>query len=233
MDIIYQDKDILVCVKPAGVLSTDEPGGVPDLVREALGDPNANVRTVHRLDQVVSGLMVLARSADAASELSRQIRDGEFEKEYLAVVHGTPEKAEDTLRDLLLRSKQERKTYVVTEPGDTDFQLGQTLSEDEYYEACEDYGDAFVADMGAQAIKKLLDEIDLDKLIEDLRKEADEAKGQKQKKIQKRLKTLEGMQAAGIKPEDLVLTVIPVIPLYLASLFKVMHFLVVALRLQT
>jgi len=53
MDIIYQDKDILVCVKPAGVLSTDEPGGLPELVREALGDPNANVRTVHRLDRTV------------------------------------------------------------------------------------------------------------------------------------------------------------------------------------
>ena len=49
--------------------------------------------------------------------------------------------------------------YVVTEPGDTDFQLGQTLSEDEYYEACEDFPDAFVADMGAQAIKTLLENV--------------------------------------------------------------------------
>ena len=60
MDILYQDNSILVCIKPAGVLSTDEPGGVPELVRQALGDPNACVRTVHRLDRVVSGLMVLA-----------------------------------------------------------------------------------------------------------------------------------------------------------------------------
>ncbi len=66
--------------------------------------------------------------------------------------------------------------------------------------------------MGATAIKRLLDEIDLDKLIEKLHEEEAEAKGQKEKKIQKRLKTLEGMQAAGIKPADLVLTVIPVIP---------------------
>ena len=112
MEIIYQDRDILVCVKPAGVKSTDEPGGLPSLVREALGDPNANVRTVHRLDQVVSGLMVLAWNAKSASELSRQIRENEFQKEYLAVVHGHTAKA-DTLRDLLLRNKQERKTYVV------------------------------------------------------------------------------------------------------------------------
>ena len=117
MNIIYQDKDIVVCVKPPRVLSTDEPGGVPELVRQALGDPNANVRTVHRLDRTVSGLMVLARRSKAASELSRQIREGLFQKEYLAVVHGAPEEENGTLRDLLLRNKAERKTYVVTEPG--------------------------------------------------------------------------------------------------------------------
>ena len=114
MELLYQDKDIVICVKPAGVKSTDEPGGLPDLVRQALGDDN--VRTVHRLDQAVSGLMVLARRAKAASELSRQIREGEFEKEYLAVVHGTPEKAEDTLRDLLFRDKARRMTLVASEP---------------------------------------------------------------------------------------------------------------------
>ena len=117
MEIIYQDKDIIVCVKPAGVLSTDEPGGVPDLVRQNLGDPNANVRTVHRLDQTVSGLMVLARRGKAASELSRQIREGEFQKEYVAVVHGNLPEDREEFRDLLLRNKQERKTYIVAEPG--------------------------------------------------------------------------------------------------------------------
>lgn len=115
MELIYQDKDIVVCIKPARVLSTDEPGGMPELVREALGDPKGDVRTVHRLDRVVSGLMVLARSAEAASELSRQIREQEFDKEYLAVLHGHPEAENGTLRDLLMRNKPERKTYVVTE----------------------------------------------------------------------------------------------------------------------
>ena len=117
MDIIYQDKDILVCIKPAGVLSTDEPGGLPELVRESLGDPNANVRTVHRLDRTVSGLMVLARRSKAASELSRQIREGEFGKEYMAVCHGNLQEDHGEFRDLLLRNKQERKTYIVSESG--------------------------------------------------------------------------------------------------------------------
>ena len=116
MELVYVDKDILVCVKPPRVLSTDEPGGMPDLAREALGDPTADVRTVHRLDRVVAGLMVLARNAKAASELSRQIRDGEFGKEYLAVVHGVPDELRGTLRDLLGRDKARKMTFVAPEP---------------------------------------------------------------------------------------------------------------------
>lgn len=116
MEILYQDNDIIVAIKPARVLSTDEPGGMPDLVREALGNPKADVRTVHRLDRVVSGLMVLARNAAAASELSRQIREDIFQKEYLAVVHGRPENEEGTLTDLLLRNKARKMTMVVNTP---------------------------------------------------------------------------------------------------------------------
>lgn len=115
MEILYQDNDIVVAIKPPRVLSTDEPGGMPALLREALG--TEDIRTVHRLDRVVSGLMVLARNASAASELSWQIREGSFEKEYVAVVHGHPEARSGTLTDLLLRNKQEKKTYVVTQSG--------------------------------------------------------------------------------------------------------------------
>ena len=117
MEFLICDNSIVVCVKPSGVRSTDEPGGVPELVRTALGEPGAEVRTVHRLDQVVGGAMVLARSKAAASELGRQIMSRRFEKEYLAVVHGAPETDAGTFTDLLWRSKPERKTYVVTEPG--------------------------------------------------------------------------------------------------------------------
>lgn len=116
MEILFQDSYILVCIKPARVLSTDEPGGLPDLIRKALGEPNADVRTVHRLDRVVSGVMVLARSTAAASELSRQVREDIFQKEYLAVVHGIPESV-GTLRDLLVRDKARRMTMVAHAPG--------------------------------------------------------------------------------------------------------------------
>ena len=117
MELLYKDADILVCIKPPRVLSTDEPGGLPELVRQALGEPDADVRTVHRLDRVVSGVMVLARSAPAASELSRQIRENQFQKEYLAVIHGTPQARQGTLRDLLYRDKARRMTMVAQEPG--------------------------------------------------------------------------------------------------------------------
>ena len=116
MELIYKDKDIVVGVKPARVLSTDEPGGLPELIRQALGDPRADVRTVHRLDRVVSGVMVLARNARSASELSRQIREDAFEKEYLAVIHGKPKTEQGTLTDLLYRDKARRMTMVASEP---------------------------------------------------------------------------------------------------------------------
>ena len=116
LKILYMDRDILVCIKPARVLSTDEPGGLPSLIRTALGDEKADVRTVHRLDRVVSGVMVLARNPKAASELSRQIREDEFEKEYLAVVHGKPGQNSGTLMDLLYRDKARKMTMVASAP---------------------------------------------------------------------------------------------------------------------
>lgn len=112
MDIIYCDKDIVICIKPAGVLSTDEPGGIPELLREKLG---GEIRTVHRLDRVVSGLMLLARNAEAASLLSQQVRGSDFQKLYLAVVHG--EAADSgTMRDLLYRDKARKMTFVTDTP---------------------------------------------------------------------------------------------------------------------
>lgn len=117
MELLHVDDDIIVCIKPARVLSTDEPGGVPELVRQTLGDEKADVRTVHRLDRVVGGLMVLARNPESASELSRQIREDQFQKEYLAVIYGAPETDAGTLKDLLYRDKARKMTMIAHEPG--------------------------------------------------------------------------------------------------------------------
>ena len=113
LDILYCDADIVVCVKPPRVLSTDEPGGLPELLRSQLG--TEDFRTVHRLDRVVSGLMVVARNAKAASDISRQIRDDAFQKEYLAVIHGAPAQESGRLEDLLLRDKARKMTLVTKE----------------------------------------------------------------------------------------------------------------------
>lgn len=113
LDILYCDDDIVVCVKPPRVLSTDEPGGLPELLRNQLG--TEDFRTVHRLDRVVSGLMVVARNAKAASDISRQSREDAFQKEYLAVIHGEPAQESGRLEDLLLRDKARKMTLVAKE----------------------------------------------------------------------------------------------------------------------
>ena len=89
---------------------------------------------------------------------------------------------------------------------------GALMSENAYRNLPDDYEDLIEVGMGGAALYQLLGEIDLPKLIEDLRAEADTKKGQARKKIQKRLKMLEGMHNAGVKPESMCLTVLPVIP---------------------
>ncbi|MBQ5749492.1 MAG: RNA pseudouridine synthase [Oscillospiraceae bacterium] len=113
MEILYCDERIAVCIKPAGILSTDEDGGMPQMLREEL--KTACIRTVHRLDAAVSGVMVFARSQKAASLLSEQIRTHAFEKEYLAVIHGTPAENCGVMTDLLWRDSTSRKTLVVSQ----------------------------------------------------------------------------------------------------------------------
>lgn len=114
MDIVYQDERIVVAVKPAGVISTDVRNGMPELLRRQLHTDC--IRTVHRLDAPVSGLMVLARSSRAAAEISAQIRDGAFSKAYLAVLRGVPQEMSGELIDLLGRDRERRMTYVADAP---------------------------------------------------------------------------------------------------------------------
>ncbi|MCP4205980.1 MAG: DNA-directed RNA polymerase subunit beta' [Shimia sp.] len=117
-----------------------------------------------------------------------------------------------TLRDL------ERvlyfENYVVIEPGLTDLQYGQMMTEEEYMDAQDAYGmDAFTANIGAEAIREMLSQIDLESEAEQLRADLAEATGElKPKKIIKRLKVVESFIESGNRPEWMILTVIPVIP---------------------
>ena len=118
MEILYQDNRILICIKPAGVIAAgDGPDAKPALLRAELADEHACVRSVHRLDAAVSGLMVFARSQAAASILSEQVRNGAFKKEYLAVVHGTFSEKAGQMEDLLWYNRSLRKARVMDAPG--------------------------------------------------------------------------------------------------------------------
>ena len=117
MEILYCDNKIIVCVKPGGAVSTDEPGGVPSLLRIALGEESAPIYTVHRLDAAVGGVMVYARTRHAASDLGKAVESGAMDKTYLAVLRGVPQEKAGTLRDLLRRDTRRGMTFVVTEPG--------------------------------------------------------------------------------------------------------------------
>ena len=102
--------------------------------------------------------------------------------------------------------------YIVTDPGDTPLEKKQILNEKQYHEMREKYEDSFKAGMGAETIKELLAEIDLDKTCEELRAELEEASGQKRVRILKRLEVLEAFRQSGNRPERMILDVIPVIP---------------------
>ena len=103
--------------------------------------------------------------------------------------------------------------YVVTDPGNTSLMKGQVISEKEYREFIDKYGEgSFKAGMGAETIQAMLKEIDVEKLAADLRKDLDKANGQKKAKIIKRLETVDSFRLSGNKPEWMILEVLPVIP---------------------
>ena len=106
MEILYSDRDIVVCVKPVGLDSESE---VPGELKKALG---GEVFTLHRLDKNVGGVMVYARTKAAAAALSRAIQEGAMVKEYVALVHGAPPETGDW-EDLLWKDSKKNKVFVV------------------------------------------------------------------------------------------------------------------------
>ena len=113
MEILYEDKHIIVCIKPAGIPSEGQGSIVEQLSAQRDG---AYVALVHRLDTGVGGCMVFAKTKNAAAKLSAIIQEKKMTKEYLAVVQGVPEKEEDTLCDLLFKDSSKNKSFVVKRP---------------------------------------------------------------------------------------------------------------------
>ena len=106
MNILYSDREIAVIVKPVGM---DSEHAVPAAIMEKLG---GEVFPIHRLDLNVGGVMVYARTKQAAAQLSRLVQEGQLVKEYRALVHGAPPES-GVLEDLLFKDSRKNKVFVV------------------------------------------------------------------------------------------------------------------------
>ncbi|MBQ2758989.1 MAG: RluA family pseudouridine synthase [Clostridia bacterium] len=118
MNLLFEDNQIIVCIKPAGISSQERPDKrdmVNELIKhcEKQGITNPQIFPVHRLDTATAGIMVYAKTKTAAAFLSNEITQNNFQKEYLAIVHGVPEEKTAVLEDLLFRDTKKNKSYVV------------------------------------------------------------------------------------------------------------------------
>ena len=109
MEILFSDRDLVVCIKPVGLDAEME---LPAALKEQLG---GEIFPLHRLDKNVGGVMVYARTKAAAAALSKAIQNGDMVKEYVAKVHGTPPQS-GILTDLLFKDSRKNKVFVVKKP---------------------------------------------------------------------------------------------------------------------
>lgn len=107
MEVLFHDRDIAVCVKPLGL---DSEHDVQQRLVELLG---GDIFPIHRLDKNVGGVMVFARTKQAAAKLSQSVQNGDMVKEYVALVHGTPPDKGDW-EDLLFKDSRKNKVFVVS-----------------------------------------------------------------------------------------------------------------------
>ena len=118
MKILYEDKYLLVCEKPVGVESQVSSAGNPDMItilseyRKEQGE-DSYVGLVHRLDTATGGAMIYSKLEDVTGKISGVLNSSEYEKEYLAIVHGAPDTSKGEMCDLLFHDKQKNKSYVV------------------------------------------------------------------------------------------------------------------------
>lgn len=112
MEILYEDRELIVCVKPVGVLSesAEDKNGLVNILKE---HTKGEIYPVHRLDKSVGGVMVYAKTKASAAKLSKQVSDRSFNKEYLTVTYGFFEEREGVMEDLLFKDSSKNKTFVV------------------------------------------------------------------------------------------------------------------------
>lgn len=111
IEILFENNDFVVCVKPIGVASQND--NTQDMVKLLSQQTGSEIFPVHRLDTAVGGTMVFAKNSKTAAYLSKQIQNGIFKKRYLAVVSGKPVTDSGVLEDLLFKDSRKNKSYVV------------------------------------------------------------------------------------------------------------------------
>ena len=112
VQILFEDKDLLLCWKPAGVPSQPDPSGQPDLIT-ALSGHRPFIRLIHRLDTPTGGIMAFGLSPKSTAKLCELVQDHDrFQKEYLAVLAQTPAEDQGVLRDSLYHDKRTNKSFV-------------------------------------------------------------------------------------------------------------------------
>lgn len=112
MEVLFEDKELIVVIKERGLLSEENPAK-PNMVTSLKELTKGEIYPVHRLDKDVGGVMVYAKTRASAAELSKQVADRTMDKIYLARLHGTPEEKEGDLEDLLFFDKVKNKSFVV------------------------------------------------------------------------------------------------------------------------
>ena len=112
MEILFEDRDVLVCIKPQGIVSQSDASS-ESMISLLEAHTGETVYPLHRLDREVGGVMVYAKSHFAAATLSKDIAEHNFKKEYMALVHGKPEADKGEMRDLLFKDSRKNKSYEV------------------------------------------------------------------------------------------------------------------------
>lgn len=178
---------------------------------------NLTVKNIEKVVYFASYLIISAKDEEIAQRLTDLEANTVAAREAIRLRY--EKMAEDANTNVTALADEQAKElealetdYAARKSALEGLQKGAVITEQAYRNLPDDYDELVEVEMGATAIKRLLDEIDLKAMIAELHEEVENAKGQKQKRIMKRLKVLEGMEAAGIKPIDLILTVVPVIP---------------------
>ena len=113
MEILYEDKDLIVCIKERGILSQEGKEGERTMLSLLSAYTGGEIYPVHRLDKEVGGVMVFARNQKTAAFLSSQVTDRTMEKEYITVVEGSPDEKDGTMEDLLFFDRSKNKSFTV------------------------------------------------------------------------------------------------------------------------